>query len=85
MYQQFLDFATSKSFRNHFLKLGLVGGAIWNFFGGIRNAPNGARMTQALSRMKARTPILGGRHDPHEEYMFSTWLLPFQIFLLSGT
>jgi hypothetical protein len=59
-------------FSKSFLNLGLVGGAIWNFFGGIRNAPNGARMSQALSRMKARTPILGGKHDPYEEYMFLT-------------
>jgi hypothetical protein len=37
-------------------------------------------MSQALSRMKARTPILGGRHDTHEEHIFSTWLLPFRAF-----
>lgn len=40
--------------------IGLVGGAVWNFFGGIRNAPAGSRMSQAIARMKARTPLLGG-------------------------
>mmetsp|Transcript_6568 Transcript_6568/g.6698 ORF Transcript_6568/g.6698 Transcript_6568/m.6698 type:complete len:219 (-) Transcript_6568:92-748(-) len=40
---------------------GLVGGAIWNFCGGLRNASSGSsRFPQAIARMKARTPILGG-------------------------
>ena len=38
-----------------------MGGAIWNFFGGIRNAPSGSRLQQAFARVSARTPILGGK------------------------
>lgn len=39
---------------------GLVGGSIWHFVGGIRNAPKGQRLVQAISRTKARVPITGG-------------------------
>ena len=38
---------------------GLVGGGIWNFVGGWRNAPKNQGMAQALARMQARTPVLG--------------------------
>jgi hypothetical protein len=41
-----------------------VGGAIWNFCGGLRNASSGSnRFPQAIARMKARTPILGGIYN----------------------
>jgi Tim17/Tim22/Tim23/Pmp24 family len=47
---------------NRILKnAGLVGGGIWNFFGGARNAPKGHRLQQAIARVKARTPMLGGK------------------------
>lgn len=39
---------------------GLVGGTIWHTVGGARNAPKGQRIVQALSRARARVPILGG-------------------------
>jgi len=39
---------------------GLVGGSVWNFFGGVRNAPKGHRMFQGWTRARARAPILGG-------------------------
>ena len=52
--------------------LGLVGGTIWNTFGGIRNAPRGHRISQAIARVKARTPILGGS--------FAVWGTLFSCF-----
>lgn len=39
---------------------GLGGGTIWHFCGGVRNAPSGQRLTQAVSRVRARVPLLGG-------------------------
>ncbi len=39
---------------------GLVGGSLWHFVGGARNAPAGMRISQAIGRVKARTPLLGG-------------------------
>jgi hypothetical protein len=39
---------------------GLVGGSIWHTIGGARNAPKGQRIVQAISRTKARVPIVGG-------------------------
>lgn len=39
---------------------GLVGGTIWHSIGGARNAPSGQSISQAISRVKARVPILGG-------------------------
>lgn len=39
---------------------GLVGSGIWNIVGGIRNAPSGHRIAQAVSRIKARAPLTAG-------------------------
>jgi mitochondrial import inner membrane translocase subunit TIM17 len=39
---------------------GLAGGTIWHLVGGARNAPSGQRIAQAISRTRARVPILGG-------------------------
>jgi mitochondrial import inner membrane translocase subunit TIM17 len=39
---------------------GLAGGTIYHFIGGARNAPRGHMLSQAIMRVKARTPILGG-------------------------
>lgn len=39
---------------------GLIGGTIWHTFGGIRNAPSGQRTAHAISRVRARVPMLGG-------------------------
>lgn len=39
---------------------GLAGGTIWHLVGGVRNAPKGQRISQAISRAKARVPVLGG-------------------------
>lgn len=39
---------------------GLIGGTVWHTFGGIRNAPSGQRAAQAISRVRARVPMLGG-------------------------
>ena len=41
--------------------LGLAGGTIWHLVGGARNAPVGHRISQAISRTRARVPILGGK------------------------
>ena len=38
---------------------GLIGGGIWNTFGGFRNAPRGQGFRQAIARVKARAPITG--------------------------
>ena len=56
---------------------GLVTGAIWNFVGGARNAPRGHRLSQAVTRMRARTPILGGS--------FAIWGTLFSCFDCSFT
>jgi hypothetical protein len=53
---------------------GLVGGGIWNFFGGARNAPKGHRLQQAIARVKARTPMLGGN-----EYESARVVIEFYI------
>jgi hypothetical protein len=37
-----------------------VGGSIWHFVGGLRNAPKGQKRIQAVSRVRARVPITGG-------------------------
>jgi len=39
---------------------GLVGGTIWHAVGGFRNAPKSQRIAQAISRVRARVPMLGG-------------------------
>ena len=51
---------------------GMVGGTVWHFVGGARNAPSGLRFAQAIGRVKARTPILGGS--------FAVWGLFFSCF-----
>lgn len=51
---------------------GLVGGTIWHSFGGARNAPSGQRISSAINRVKARTPILGSS--------FAVWGLFFSCF-----
>lgn len=51
---------------------GIVGGSIWNGFGGARNAPRGQMLSQAISRVKSRAPILGGS--------FAVWGTFFSIF-----
>lgn len=43
-----------------FIVLGFIGGSIWHFFGGIRNAPSGKKLELAWSRVTTRAPILGG-------------------------
>lgn len=48
------------TYRSCALVLGLVGGTIWHTIGGARNAPPGQRIAQAISRAKARVPIIGG-------------------------
>jgi mitochondrial import inner membrane translocase subunit TIM17 len=40
-----------------------VGGSIWHTIGGARNAPSGQRIAQAISRAKARVPIVGGMNE----------------------
>jgi hypothetical protein len=40
--------------------LGFIGGSVWHFFGGIRNAPAGKKLELAWSRVTTRAPILGG-------------------------
>jgi len=52
--------------------IGIVGGSVWNGFGGMRNAPKGQMMSQAISRVKSRAPILGGS--------FAVWGTFFSIF-----
>lgn len=49
-----------------------MGGGIWHFVGGFRNAPKGKGFGQAVSRVKARAPILGGS--------FAIWGTFFSIF-----
>jgi len=39
---------------------GLVGGSVWHAVGGFRNASSGNKFEQMFSRVKARTPVLGG-------------------------
>mmetsp|Transcript_15335 Transcript_15335/g.23091 ORF Transcript_15335/g.23091 Transcript_15335/m.23091 type:complete len:230 (-) Transcript_15335:204-893(-) len=44
---------------NAFL-FGFVGGSIWHFCGGLRNAPANKKLELAWSRVSTRAPILGG-------------------------
>ena len=50
---------------------GLGGGLVYHFFGGLRNAPKGQRFREAVSRVKARVPILAGS--------FAIWGLFYSI------
>ena len=51
---------------------GVVGGGIYHAIGGMRNAPRGHMISQAVSRVKARVPILGGS--------FAIWGTLFSCF-----
>ncbi len=50
---------------------GLIGSGVWNIVGGIRNAPSGHRIAQAVSRIKARAPLTAGG--------FAIWGVLFSI------
>jgi len=52
--------------------MGLCGGAIYHSVGGARNAPRGHMLSQAIARVKVRTPILGGS--------FALWGMLFSCF-----
>lgn len=51
---------------------GFVGGTVYHAIGGARNAPKGHMISQAVSRVKARVPILGGS--------FAIWGTLFSCF-----
>jgi len=51
---------------------GMVGGTVWHFVGGARNAPAGMRWAQAIGRVKARTPLNAGS--------FAVWGMLFSGF-----
>ena len=51
---------------------GFVGGTIYHAIGGARNAPRGHMISKAVSRVKARVPILGGS--------FAIWGTLFSCF-----
>lgn len=40
--------------------MGCVMGGVFNFFKGMKNAPQGERWRSALSSVKSRAPVLGG-------------------------
>ena len=47
--------------------LGFVGGSIWHFFGGIRNAPSHKKIPEMVwARVSTRVPILGGMKCYHK-------------------
>ena len=52
--------------------MGGIGGAIWHFVQGVRNAPKGARLSGGIFRSKSRAPILGGS--------FAVWGMCFASF-----
>lgn len=52
--------------------IGMAGGSCFHFASGARNAPSGRRWSQAIGRVKARTPILSGA--------FAIWGLAFSGF-----
>ena len=51
--------------------MGIVGGGLFNFIGGARNAPSGfqRRALGGLVRMREKAPVLGGQ--------FASWCLCF--------
>merc|ERR1711918_100168 len=51
---------------------GGIGGGIWHFFKGIRNAPKGARIRGGIFSTKSRAPIVGGS--------FAVWGMCFASF-----
>ena len=42
--------------------MGIIGGSIFNFYGGAKNAPKGFnhRMYGGLARTRLKAPVLGG-------------------------
>jgi hypothetical protein len=44
--------------------MGSIGGGIWHYFKGIRNAPKGERLRGGITSVKARAPIVGGEYHP---------------------
>jgi import inner membrane translocase subunit TIM17 len=52
--------------------LGAVGGGLWHFVKGYRNAPKHARLAGGLSAARVRAPILGGN--------FGVWGGLFSVF-----
>ncbi|KAJ3350951.1 hypothetical protein AMAG_13055 [Allomyces macrogynus ATCC 38327] len=52
--------------------MGAIGGGMWHFVKGARNAPRGERFPGAISAMKARAPVLGGN--------FAVWGTLFSTF-----
>ena len=50
---------------------GMVGGSIWHFCGGFRNAPKGLGFKHAIERVKVRVPVLGGG--------FAVWGIVFSV------
>jgi len=40
--------------------MGSIGGGIWHYFKGVRNAPKGERLRGGISSVKARAPLVGG-------------------------
>ena len=54
--------------------MGIIGGSLFNFVGGARNAPAGfnRRALGGLVRLKDRAPVLGGQ--------FAAWGLCFSSF-----
>ncbi len=43
--------------------MGSIGGGIWHYFKGVRNAPKGERLRGGISSVKARAPIVGGTYQ----------------------
>lgn len=52
--------------------LGSIGGGIWHFVKGYRNAPQGQRVAGALTAARLRSPVLGGN--------FGVWGGLFSVF-----
>lgn len=54
------------------IPVGLVGGTIWHSVGGMRNAPKGHRISQAITRVQVRVPTTAGA--------FAVWGTLFSCF-----
>ena len=54
--------------------MGIIGGSIFNFYGGAKNAPKGFnhRMYGGLARTRLKAPVLGGQ--------FAAWCLCYASF-----
>ncbi len=52
--------------------LGAIGGGVWHFVKGYRNAPAGQRLVGALTAARLRSPVLGGN--------FGVWGGLFSVF-----